>query len=414
MNSYFASVEQQANPFLRDKPVGVCAYLSDNGCILASSIEAKKFGVKTGLTVRMARELCPSIIILENHPDKYRSTTERIFNLLSEYTDTLEPYSIDEAFLNLTGLVKSFSEAKKICEEIKVRIKTEVGEWLKASQGLAFTKFLAKFASDSGEKDNITIIENIKQAEEWFKKVELTAAWGIGDKLKIRLNELGINNLMDLKNYPVTNLRQQLGIMGYYLWANVNGIEIDHVKNDEETTAKSIGHSYCMPKRTTDKEYLAKILMKLCEKTGRRLREQNLEAKNLAVYWSYASTSLSTSLNHGGYGKSFKTKDSFFTTMDIFRKAFNVLKNFPLPDKVSMLAVSVSDLIPSHNQLSFLEDRLRKKELNKALDNINDKFGEFTVIYGQMWETGKNVPDRIGFRKSLRPPGIKENIEYHY
>jgi len=404
MNSYFASVEQQANPFLRGKPVGVCAYLSNNGCILASSMEAKKFGVKTGLTVRMAREFCPSIIILENHPDKYRSTTEQIFNLLSEYTDTLEPYSIDEAFLNLTGLIKSFAEAKKICEEIKVRIKNEVGEWLKASQGLAFTKFLAKFASDCGEKDNVTIIENIQQVEEWFKKVELTAAWGIGDKLKIKLNELGINSLMDLKNYPVTNLRQQLGIMGYYLWANVNGIEIDHVKNDEETLPKSIGHSYCIPKRTTDKEYLAKILMKLCEKTGRRLREQNLEAKSLTIYWSY--------LNHGGHGKSLKTQDSFFTTMDIFKKAFGVLKNFNLPDKVSMLAVSVSNLITSNNQLSFLEDKLKKRELNKALDNINDKFGDFTVIYGQMWETGKNAPDRIGFRKSLRPPGVKDELSY--
>jgi len=406
MNSYFASVEQQANPFLRGKPVGVCAYLSNNGCILASSMEAKKFGVKTGLTVRLARELCPQIIILENHPDKYRSTTERIFGLLSEYTDTLEPYSIDEAFLNLTGLVKSFSEAKKICEEIKVRIKNEVGEWLKASQGLSFTKFLAKFASDCGEKDGITVIKNIEQAEQWFEKVELTAAWGIGDKLKIRLNELGINNLLDLKNYPVTNLRQKLGIMGYYLWANVNGIEIDHVKNDEEILPKSIGHSYCMSKRTTDKEYLGKILMKLCEKTGRRLREQNLEAKNLSMYWSYS--------HGGGYGKSLKTNDSFFTTRDIFKKAFSVLKNFNLPDRVAMLAVSVSNLIPSNNQLSFLEDKLKKRELNKALDDINDKFGDFTVIYGQMWETGKNAPDRIGFRKSLRPPGVKDGVEYHY
>ena len=108
MNSYFASVEQQANPFLRGRSVGVCAYLSDNGVIIASSIEAKAKGIKTGTKVREAKVLDPSIVLLENEPAKYRSATEKIFRILSDYTDTVEPYSIDEAFLDMTGWVKSF------------------------------------------------------------------------------------------------------------------------------------------------------------------------------------------------------------------------------------------------------------------------------------------------------------------
>lgn len=385
--------------------MAVCAYLSDNGCILASSLEAKKFGVKTGLRVKDAKKLCPKIIILENHPDKYRSTTEKIFRLLSEYTDTLEPYSIDEAFLNLTGLVKNFPEAAMIAQKIRIRIKKEIGEWLKASQGISFTKFLAKLGSDCGAKDGITIIRTLKEAEKWYQKLKLTDAWGINVNLEKRLNAIGIFNLLDLKKYPVINLMQALGKMGYYLWANVNGIEIDRIKNEKETKPKSIGHSYCLPQKTKDKRYLVKILMKLCEKTGRRLREQNLESRLITVYWSYAQG--------GGFGQSFKSQDSFFTTMDIFQKAFGFLKNFPLPANVAMLAVSVGSLVPTSNQLSLLEGaRSNTRRLNNALDEINDKFGDFTVIYGKMWQTEKNAPDRIGFRKSIKAPTFKDDREY--
>lgn len=404
MNSYFASVEQQANPFLRGRPVAVCAYLSANGCILASSMEAKKFGIKTGLRVKEAKKLCPEIIIIENHPDKYRSTTEKIFSLLSEYTDKLEPYSIDEAFLELSGLVKNFQVAEKTAREIKARIKKEVGEWLKASQGISFTKFLAKLASDTGPKDSITVIRNISEAEKLYGRLKLTDAWGIGERLKIKLNNLGIFTLKQLKNYPVTNLRTALGLMGYYLWANVNGIEINRIEDGSKTVPKSIGHSYCLPNRTKDKFYLSKILLKLCEKAGRRLREQNLEARSISIYWTY--------LNGGGWGKNFKTKDGFFTTREIFQKSKAFLRQMLLPDKISMLAVSVGDLFPTSGQLSFLEDKLKKQDLNKALDEINDKFGEFTVIYGQMWETDKNAPDRIGYRKSLKAPVQKNSWEY--
>src|SRR3989344_7789183 len=103
MNSYFASVEQQANPFFRGKPLAVCAYLSPKGCILASSMEAKKLGIKTGMRVYDAQKIYPNLIVLENEPAKYRSVTEKIFRILSEYTDRMEPYSIDEAFLDLTN-----------------------------------------------------------------------------------------------------------------------------------------------------------------------------------------------------------------------------------------------------------------------------------------------------------------------
>ena len=174
MNSYFASVEQQANPFLRGRSVGVCAYLSDNGAIIASSREAKEKGIKTGCKVGQAKALDPNVILLENEPAKYRSTTEKIFRVLREYTDTLEPYSIDEAFLDLTGWVENLEEARVLALKIQSRIKKEVGEWMHSSVGISTTRFLAKFAGDIAPKKSILVIDknNINSILKKRKKIK--------------------------------------------------------------------------------------------------------------------------------------------------------------------------------------------------------------------------------------------------
>lgn len=152
MNSYFASVEQQANPLLRGKPVGVVATMTPNGCIIASSTEAKAKGIKTGFRVRDARAIDPNIILIPNDAAKYRTVTGGIMKILTSYTEDIELYSIDEAFLDLTGFVHSFNEAAKLSEEIRRRIMQEVGEWLKCSIGIAPTRWLAKFGSDVARK----------------------------------------------------------------------------------------------------------------------------------------------------------------------------------------------------------------------------------------------------------------------
>lgn len=390
MNSYFASVEQQANPFLRGKPVGVCAYLSPGGCIIASSAEAKAKGIKIGCRVRDALIIDPKIALIENEPAKYRSTTEKFFNILKRYTDTVEPYSIDEAFLDLTGWVKNFSQARKIGEEIQARIKKEAGEWLNSSVGISWTKFLAKFAGDIAPKKSILIIEDEKKLDEVLQDRPLQDAWGINSRLEFRLNLLGIKNLLELKRYDKDKIRRVLGRCGYYLWANVNGLEISKV-NSGAPAPKSIGHSYCLPKKTTDKKYLSGIFYKLCEKTGRRLRSLDLEARRIQISLAYAQ--------EGGLHKSFKTPGRMFITEEIFQYVDNFLENACLIMPARMLAVSVSDLTPLSGQLLLFENNADKKELSRAMDILNNKYGEYTVIRGRMFGTDKAARDRIGFRK---------------
>jgi len=404
MNSYFASVEQQANPFLRNKPVGVCAYLprtqpfasgrmrglSANGCIIASSIEAKKLGIKTAFRVNQARKICPSIILIENDPNKYRTVASRLFRIMSGYSAAFEPYSIDEAFLDLTGPAKDFSQAATIAAEIRQRIKQELGSWLKCAIGISYTKFLAKFCSDTAAVDQTKIFQNTDSFEELYRAAKLTDAWGIGYRLAKRLNDLGIDSLLALKNRNPQNLIQALGRPGYFLWAKVNGLEIEHFKTGKELLSKSIGHSYCLPKKTTDKKYLSAILFKLVEKIGRRLRAHNQTAHGIYLHWSYE-------VKYEPFGKSFKLKSPVFSTEEIFQEVNEILQRTELIGRVGMLAVSVFSLSPLVNQLSIFP--LKDYGLVRAVDKINSRYGDQSVYRGKLWQTAKFARDRIGFRK---------------
>jgi len=392
MNSYFASVEQQANPFLRGKSVGVCAYLSPGGVIIASSIEAKQKGIKTGCKVREAKLLDPEVVLLENEPAKYRSATEAIFNIFKSYTDTVEPYSIDEAFLDLSGWISDFKRAEEIAEEIQARIKKEVGEWLNSSIGISWTRFLAKFASDIAPKKSVLTIKNQGELDIILKNRPLTDAWGINYRMEARLQALGMRNLYELKNYSKDKIRRVLGRYGYYLWANVNGLEITKVSKGSKPP-KSVGHSYCLPKKIADKEYLAAILYKLCEKTGRRLREGGQEAQSINVFFAYT--------RGGGAGKTRKIPDKMFTTDEIFRYAGEFLDKTNLFMPVRMIAVSVSCLTSVSSQMSLFEDNLSIKDLSLAMDKINNKYGEYTLVKGRMFKMDSVAKDRIGFRKTV-------------
>ncbi len=390
MNSYFASVEQQANPFLRGKSVGVCAYLSERGTIIASSKEAKKKGIKTGCLIWQAKILDPKIILIENEPAKYRSTSEKIFKILNKYTDTFEAYSIDEAFLDLSGWVRDFESAYALAQKIKDRIKSEVGEWMEASVGIASTKFLAKFAGDIAPKKSILVITK-SNLEEILEGRALTDAWGINKKTEEKLKLIGINNLLDLKNANPIKLKSLFGLSGYYLWANVNGIEISEIKK-EESAPKSIGHSYSLKKGNSNRDYLLKVFYKLSEKTGRRLRSLGLEAEGIRVGLVYF------------YGKniykSFKTREKIFTTKDIFKYIENFLTNELLSMPIKTISISVDRLSSISGQMDIFNENTGKKNLSLALDKINDKYGEYTVCPGEMFGMKDAAQDRIGFRKT--------------
>jgi len=403
MNSYFASVEQQANPFLRGKPVGVCSTMSRRGCIIASSKEAKAFGIKTGCRVNEALDLNPNVVLVEVDPPKYRSTTKAIFSLCAEYTERIEAYSIDEAFLDLSGYVHSFDAAKKIALEIQQRIKKEVGEWLSSSMGISFTRWLAKFGSDTAPKGGIVILtkENLR---EYLRGRDLQEAWGIASALAARLNALGIYTLDQLVAYPPQNLVSVLKSTGYYLWANVNGIELSGL--EAKRPPRTIGHSHVLRKRTNDLRFHQAVIARLAERIGRRLRERGLEAHGFYYYVQFD--------HRPSFGGSKKVYYPINTTYQIYKFVWDTILPVIRRDVPAMLALGLFGLRPRVNQLKLFDNKKISPELARAIDEINSRYGQETVVQGPLMNLSRfHVPDRIGFRKTMEAEFEDKNV-YQY
>lgn len=400
LNSYFASVEQQANPFLRGKPVGVVATMSPNGCIIASSTEAKAKGIKTGVRVKEARAIDRNIILIPNDASKYRTVTAGFMSILKQYTEDIELYSIDEAFLNLTGFVRTLDEAAELSEKIRQRIQNEVGEWLRCSIGIAPTRWLAKFGGDTASKGKTKVVSRDNLSQTLDPHV-LTDAWGIGERMASHLHPLGLETLGDLRHYSVANLMESFGIVGYELWANVNGLEVPGLGTPR--IPKSVGHSHVFAKRAQSLAYPQAIMAKLCEKTGRRLRGLGLEAYGFHLSYGLAN-STGEYWRHGGGGGGRKLPYPLIDTRDIFHHCWQLLlADLPSGQLPNFLAVGLFNLRPTVNQLELWpRGKHDPPALARALDEVNDRYGDFTVSRGNFWGLDDHdAPDRIGFRKTV-------------
>jgi DNA polymerase IV len=285
MNSCFATMEQQANPLLRGRPVVVAAYPSPRGCIVAPSIEAKQFGIKTGMMVQDGRALCPDIVVLTPDPPKYRDAHIRFKRIFLSYTDKVTPKSIDEAIIDFTGsqIIKHKSLVD-VGYEIKKRVKEDIGEWVRVNVGIGTNRFLAKTAAGLHKPDGLDVIRDTDVLK-IYKNLELTDLDGIAHRYEARLNAHGILTPMDFYNAELPLLKKQVfkSINGYYWYLRIRGHEVDAY----DTKRRTFGHTYALKKRTNNPEYLSRLLMKLCEKCGRRLRRNDYYAEGIHVSCIY-------------------------------------------------------------------------------------------------------------------------------
>jgi DNA polymerase IV len=395
INSCFATIEQQANPKLRGKPIAVAAYPTDNGCILAPSIEAKALGIKTGMRVKEGKLIYPKLTILSPDPWKYRDVHLKLRTLLKNYTEDVVPKSIDEFVLSLEGYPAFKKGMREVALEIKQRIKKEIGEWITISVGLAPNRFLAKTAAGLRKPDGLEEI-NRHNFLEVYSGLSLTDLCGIKQRNAARLGSKGIYTVIDFYNADVPTLRSAFAsINGYYWYLRLHGWEIDDVIFGR----RSYGNSYALPKPLIKIEDLAPILYKLVEKTGRRLRRGGYKASGVHVAVSYRDGSY---WHHGRLaGK------MLFDSRDIYKEAFRILSKSPYKKPVAILAESCFGLVNSQvSQTDLFENIERKERLVGALDNITEKWGEFVITPAQMLYTDNYVPDRISFG------GVKELEEF--
>jgi DNA polymerase-4 len=386
LNSCFATIEQQANPLLRGKPIAVAAYTTPNGCILAPSIEAKRYGIKTGMRVKDGKLLYPKLIILPPDPWKYRYVHLKLRHLLADYTDKIVPKSIDEFVIDLEGYPVFTKGMRSVAQEIKTRIKAEIGDWLTISVGIAPNRFLAKTAAGLHKPDGLDEI-NKGNFREVYTHLKLTDLCGIKLRNTARLNNAGIFTVPDFYRAEIRQLKTAFSsICGYYWYLRLRGWEIDEV----EFGRRSYGNSFALPKPFIGPEQLAPILQKLVEKTGTRLRRAGFWAGGVHVGVLFRDFSW---WHHGH-----KLDKAIFASGDIYKEAFRILCLCPYQKPVREISVSCFNLLKcQEKQLNLLEDFNKKENLVAAVDKINRRYGDFVITPARMLYATDAVHDRIAF-----------------
>ncbi|HEY8109011.1 MAG TPA: DNA polymerase IV [Patescibacteria group bacterium] len=387
MDSFFATVEQQAKPSLRGRAVGIAPVDSPGGTIVAASVEAKRYGVRTGTKVADARHRIPDITILPPTPEKYRVVHRRFRKIMSGYRGELKPRSVDEIALWLEPAESE--RAAGIAAEIKRRIRDEVGEWLGSSVGIGPNWLLAKTASDFRKPDGLFEIHrgNVRQV---LSELDLTDLCGIAGRMAARMQLVGIAGPLDLYDLPPWELKRRLGIVGYYWHLRLHGYSIDR----EDWGTKSLGHSSVLPRHTSDPAQLKPLLHKLCHRIARRLRRDGWQAGALTIsgptrewgQWGHATRLSPTDRHH-----------------DIFGQAWKLLRDQPPDRPLRKIAVKTYALRRADpEQPSLFEPDRRRGALSRSVDRANDRWGEFSVIPAGMLGSESEANDAIAFGQDLK------------
>ncbi|MBP6882423.1 MAG: hypothetical protein KBC15_02600 [Candidatus Levybacteria bacterium] len=393
LNSCFATCTQQADHLLRGKPLGIAAYDSPNGCVVSPSIEAKRFGVKVGMTVRECKLLCPQMIVRTPDPALYRDVHLKFKKIFLDYSPIVTPKSVDEAVIDFTLSENLHPDLIRVGREIKQRMRSEIGEWISCNVGIGTNRFLAKLASSLHKPDGLDLIDHMN-LEYIYSTTKLTDLNGINTRFQARLNSYGVFTPTDFL-YADNDLLQKRvfkSVLGRQWYYKLRGYETD----DIEFKTKSIGQMYSIKGGASTQPEIARILMKLCEKTGRRLRHQNFSASGVHVAIVYKDFTY--------WHKGMMRDSDLYTTYEIYKNALYVMNKQSEKKPISKLAISVYGL--KENSLAqetlFDEDETKMRKASKAMDEINDKYGEFMITPGIMMQMEDEVIDRISFG------GVKE------
>lgn len=385
-NSCFATIEQQANPKLRDYPIAVAAYESDSGCILAPSIEAKLYGVKTGMRVFEARRLCPQIKIMTADVDKYRHTHHRLKRILDDYSPSVIAKSIDEFALELPFVDSANHEQlRDLSQKLKLQIRQQLGEWLSVSVGLGPNRFLAKTVAGMIKPNGLVIID-AHNHREIYRRLELEDLNGIAYGYKIRLQVVGIRTVTDFYHASIDQLIQAFGskVNALHWYTRLRGWQYDPPEFDR----RSFGNSYSPKDRIINRSQLAPILMKLCQKTASRLRDA-----------TQVTTHLGIDLRLRGHPSWHRHRPTppLFDTGEIYHHIYSLIPDRCFPSPVRTVSIYAGRLAKQLPQLDLFGQLERKRQLNEAIDQLNHRFGEFTVTPATMLSARELVPDRISF-----------------
>ncbi|MBS3766351.1 DNA polymerase IV [Candidatus Bipolaricaulota bacterium] len=374
MDSYFASVEQQANPRLRDRPIVVTGKPTIKSVVAAASKEAKKYGVESAMATWEARKKCPELILVPGDPDKYEWVTNSFFDILRSYSPRLEPFGVDEAFLDVTAKMGEFKSPTDLVSEIKDDVEEEFGGWITCSVGIARNKLLAKLASDMEKPNGITRIGD-DEISGVLEEISLTDLCGIGSRTESRLNRLGIESVPELGDFPEKELKEEFGVDGARLKMMGQGKDPSPVlPASYEEEVKSVGNSLTLPdyKRTPRKAL--PVLFKLAQKVGYRLRKKGLMAGTLKLIVRDGEFNVrGKQLTPGRY-----VDDGNL----IYSIALEIKEKLGFPPNPTMVGIRASKLRPKGAfSQPLLPDRRQREELLRVMDEVNEEYGKGTLYF---------------------------------
>lgn len=380
MDSFFASVEQQANPKLTGKPVGVIKG-PGRTCIIAASREAKKLGIKTGTTTYEAKAIYPKIILVPADFDKYFSVTQRFIEICGRFSPDLEVFSIDELFLDITQAKNFFGGAEEVCRKIKKAIKKEIGQYITCSIGISYNRLLAKLASGIKKPDGIFEITPANRDEVLFS-CKLTDVCGLGFRLEKRLFDLGITDFKNLRVLPIEYLEASLGPF----WPK----ELKRLSLGEDDSLlirigdppaggprmKSVSRTFTLLENTNDLIKIRATLRNLCEEAAFKIREMEMAGRiiGLGVGGGFKEQTPIRGYNH-------QTLKSFLSSGgEVFEIVWGLFEKLEWSGPVRFLGVWLGDLRPKANLTTKIFPGEKQKEnLLLAMDRVNKRFGELTI-----------------------------------
>jgi DNA polymerase-4 len=368
MDAFFASVEQLDDPTLRGRPVLV-GHDGPRGVVAAASYEARVFGCRSAQPMAVAKRLCPRAVVVPGHFDRYRAESRKVFAMLESYTPAVEPLSIDEGFLDVTGSQGLFGEPEAIARQIKDRIRAETK--LTGSVGVAPNKFLAKLASDMDKPDGLTVIRPA-DVDRVLPPLPIGKIWGIGPKTAERLAGVGVRTVGDLRTLDPDVLARRLGTDAEHYRRLAFGVDDRPVTPDSE--AKSIGHEQTFGQDLTDPDEVRRVMLEQSEQVSARLRKHKLLARGVTVKIRYGDFQTVT--------RAATLAAPADTTQPVWHAARALFDAWAREFKpVRLIGVTATRLTAGEPQLALFADPGAEKQrrVDTAVDRINARFGKSAI-----------------------------------
>ncbi|QDT05315.1 DNA polymerase IV [Rubripirellula lacrimiformis] len=372
MDAFYASIEQRDRPELRGRPV-VVGGSAGRGVVAAASYEARRFGIHSAMPGRRAAELCPDAVFVKPRIDHYSDVGRHVREIFHRYTPLVQPLSLDEAFLDVSGSRRLFGSAAKIGRRIKDEIRSELD--LTASVGVAPLKFVAKIASDLNKPDGFVEVSKADVIP-FLDPLPVSRLWGVGRVGQNKLHQMGITRIGQLRVVELERLTRSFGSWGEHLWKLANGIDPRGVVPDR--TAKQISHERTFAEDLTDETMLRAVVSYLAEQVAQRLRRHERHARSVSI--KYRRDDFRT------FARSLTLDRSTDSTDEIFRAAEGMLTEMRLrePRAVRLIGVSVGGLsnrdAPQQMSLFDLrEGESNQKEVDKVVDQLRNQIGDQAV-----------------------------------